>query len=86
MSASGIVLFLIDLANGAAADGAAAAMQITPKRRALAFAIGCIKPHETCCVALHNERANFVSSQFGCAKPTTKLPITLVSAEMKKSA
>jgi hypothetical protein len=40
MSASGIVLFLIDFANGAAADGAAAAMQITPKRRALAFAIG----------------------------------------------
>jgi hypothetical protein len=76
MSASGIVLFLIDIANSAAAGAAAAAMQITPKRRALAYTIGCIKPHETCCVTLHNEWSNFVSSHFGCAKPTTKVRIT----------
>jgi hypothetical protein len=86
MSASGIVLFLIDFANGRRRRWRRRALQFDPKRRALAFAIGCIKPHETCCVTLHNEWANFVSSQFGFAKPTTKVRITLVSAEMKKSA
>ena len=62
------------------------ALQFDPKRRALAFAIGCIKPHETWCVTLHNEWANFVSSQFGCAKPTTKVRITLVRVQVRKSS